>query len=252
MFGFGKRDEPKQDDNYATSFDAARRQTGSETTALPSASVSRSVAASPSRASMPSPSGGGYPGGRIVPAHMDDNEKIVIQQRRRNREGHVIKKEESSMFMEKMASIVGPSYVFALVGGAFYGLTLTVPPKARRTTRILLNSYLNNVGKTSSRFANNTAAAVLLYVFTGKLINFIFLEELEDFKLSGLAQNAIYGGVAGAIYKSTRGVRPMMLSAILGATIGSGYSYLWKEGYFDIGKSSNQHFGNIQMGRHKQ
>ena len=247
MFGFGKRDEPKQDDNYATSFDAARRQTGSETTALPSASVS-SQSVSPSRASMPaSPSGG-----RMIPAHMDDNEKIVIQQRRRNREGHVIKKEESSMFMEKMASIVGPSYVFALVGGAFYGLTLNVPTKARRTTRILLNSYLNNVGKTSSRFANNTAAAVLLYVFTGKLINFIFLEELEDFKLSGLAQNAIYGGVAGAFYKSTRGVRPMMLSAMLGATIGSGYAYLWKEGYFDIGKSSNQHFGNIQMGKHKQ
>lgn len=78
------------------------------------------------------------------------------------------------MFMEKMASIVGPSYVLALFGGAFYGLTLGVPPKARRTTRILLNTYLNNVGKTSSRFANNTAAAVLLYVFTGKLINFIF------------------------------------------------------------------------------
>ena len=89
-------------------------------------------------------------------------------------------------------------------------------------------------------------------IVTGKLINFIFLEELEDFKLSGLAQNAIYGGVAGAIYKSTRGVRPMMLSAMLGATIGSGYAYLWKEGYFDIGKSSNQHFGNIQMGKHRQ
>ena len=86
--------------------------------------------------------------------------------------------------MEKMASIVGPSYVMALFGGGFYGLTIPVPPKSRRTTRIMLNSYFNNVGKTSSRFANNTAAAVLLYVFTGKMINFIFLEELEDFKLS--------------------------------------------------------------------
>ena len=156
------------------------------------------------------------------------------------------------MFMEKMASIVGPSYVFALIGGAFYGMTLATPAKAARTTRILMNARLNNVGKTSTRFANNTAAAVLLYVFTGKLINFVFLEELEDFKLSALAQNAIYGGFAGAIYKSTRGVRPMMLSALLGATIGSGYSYLWKEGYFDIGKNSNAHFGNIQMGRHRQ
>ena len=86
--------------------------------------------------------------------------------------------------MEKMASIVGPSYVFAMIGGGLYGMTMVPPTKARRTTRILLNTYLNNVGKTSSRFANNTAAAVLLYVFTGKLINFIFTEELEDFTIS--------------------------------------------------------------------
>lgn len=236
MFGFGKKEENKQDD-YATSFEAARRQAGES----PSPAVSRAAqsrAAAPAAPVMRAPVGGYQ---SHIPAHMDDNEKIIVGQRRggRSRESHVIKKEETSMFMEKMASIVGPSYVLALVGGGFYGLTLGVPPKARRTTRILLNTYLNNVGKTSSRFANNTAAAVLLYVFTGKLINFIFLEELEDFKLSGLAQNAIYGGFAGMIYKSTRGFRPMILSACLGATIGCGYSYLWKEGYFDMAKGSN-------------
>ena len=155
--------------------------------------------------------------------------------------------------MEKMASIVGPSYVMAFITGGFYGLTMIPPTKARRTTRILLNTYLNNVGKTSSRFANNTAAAVLLYVFTGKLINFIFLEELNDFKLSGMVQNSLYGGAAGAIYKSTRGFRPMILSACLGATIGTAYSYAWQKGFFDMAssKGANQHFGNIQQGRHQ-
>ena len=43
MFGFGKRDESKEEDNYATSFDAARRQSGSETSSLPTASASRSA-----------------------------------------------------------------------------------------------------------------------------------------------------------------------------------------------------------------
>jgi uncharacterized membrane protein YfcA len=156
--------------------------------------------------------------------------------------------------MEKMASIVGPSYVLALFAGAAYGLTLVPPSKARRTTRILMNAYLNNVGKTSSRFANNTAAAVLLYVVTGKFINFIFLEELEDFKLNSTMQNSIYGGFAGAIYKSTRGFRPMMLSAVLGASIGSLYSYAWTNGWFEMASSrgANKHFGNIEQGRHKQ
>ena len=149
--------------------------------------------------------------------------------------------------MEKMASIVGPSYIIAMFGGGFYGLTMVPPPKNRRTTRILLNTYLNNIGRTSSKFANNTAAAVLLYILTGKLINFIFLEELEDFKLDSYMQNAIYGGAAGAIYKSTRGFRPMVLSTVLGAAIGSGYAYAWKNGLFSMATASgtNKHFGNI-------
>ena len=122
-----------------------------------------------------------------IPSYMDDNQKIIIGQRRggRSREDNLIKRDESSIFMEKMASIVGPSYVLAFFWGGIYGLTMMkVPSKAHRTTRIRLNTILNNAGKTSSRFANNTAAAVLLYVATGKLINFIFLEELEDFHLS--------------------------------------------------------------------
>jgi len=150
--------------------------------------------------------------------------------------------------MEKMASLVGPSYVLALFSGGFYGLTMVPPPKARRTTRILLNTYLNNVGKTSSRFANNTAAAVLLYVATGKFIDFIFKEELEDFHFNASMQTALYGGAAGAIYKCTRGFRPMILSAFLGATIGSAYNLAWTRGVFDIAssKGTNEHFGKIQ------
>lgn len=93
------------------------------------------------------------------------------------------------------------------------------------------------MGKTSSRFANNSAAAVLLYVATGKMINFLFHEELQDFKLNNLMQSAIYGGVTGAIYKSTRGTRPMILSSILGASIGCTYSYAWSKGFFDLASS---------------
>ncbi len=96
----------------------------------------------------------------------------------------------------------------------------------------MMNSYLNNIGKTGSRFANNTAAAVFLYVVTGKLINHIFLEEFDDFKITDRYKNTIYGGVAGAIYKSTRGTRPMVLGAVLGAVAGTSYSWLYKNKFF--------------------
>ena len=120
---------------------------------------------------------------------MDDDSKIVISGQRRGgrsarREDHVLKKEESNQFMEKMASQVGPAYILAMAAGGLYGGIQVPPAKARRTTRLLINTYINNIGKTSSRFANNTAAAVLLYVMTGKMINWVFLEEIEDIGLN--------------------------------------------------------------------
>ena len=89
--------------------------------------------------------------------------------------------------MEKMASQVGPAYVIAMGVGSLYGGMQVPPAKARRTTRLLINTYINNIGKTGSRWANNTAAAVLLYVMTGKAINWIFLEEIEDFGMNKTA-----------------------------------------------------------------
>lgn len=96
----------------------------------------------------------------------------------------------------------------------------------------MANTYLNNIGKTASRFGNNTAAAVFLYILTGKLINHIFLEEFDDFGVTDRYKNTIYGGVAGAIYKSTRGTRPMILGAVLGAAAGTTYSWLYKNKFF--------------------
>ena len=133
-----------------------------------------------------------------------------------------------------MAGLVGPSYVIAFVGGGLMGLSQVPPPKSRRTTRLLVSSYVNNIGKTSFRYANNTGAAVLMYLLTGKAIEFIFKEEFEDFHVMETGKSAIYGAAAGTIYKSTRGFRPMVLSAVLGATIGSTYAYAWQKGLLKL------------------
>ena len=136
------------------------------------------------------------------------------------------------MFTEKMAAVVGPSYVGAFAIGSIYGLTQVPDAKQRRTVRLLVNTYLNNVGKTASRFGNNAAAAVFLYILTGKLINHVFMEEFDDFGVTDRYKNTIYGGVAGAIYKSTRGPRPMVLGAVLGAAAGTTYSWVYRNKFF--------------------
>ena len=56
---------------------------------------------------------------------MDDQQKIVISQKRggRKREDEVLQRGELSMFNEKIAALVGPTYVGAFVLGGFYGAT---------------------------------------------------------------------------------------------------------------------------------
>ena len=130
------------------------------------------------------------------------------------------------MFAEKMASVIGPSYTAAFFVGGALGLTQLPPPKARRTYRLLINNYLNNIGKTSARFGNNVGGAIFMYLLVGKTINFVFQEELEG--ASEPTKSALFGAVTGAIYKSTRGVRPVVLASILGACCGSLYSYSWQ------------------------
>lgn len=136
------------------------------------------------------------------------------------------------MFTEKMASVIGPSYVLAFFVGGGLGLAKIPPPKARRTYRLLVNNYLNNIGKTSANFGNNVGAAVLMYLLIGKSIDFIFREELESF--SQPAKAAFFGAVTGAVYKSTRGLRPMIFASILGAGVGSLYTYAWEKGFLQV------------------
>ena len=133
------------------------------------------------------------------------------------------------MFAEKMASVIGPSYAFSFFIGAGLGLTKLPPPKARRTYKLMINNYLNNIGKTSSRFGNNVGGAIFLYLLVGKSLNFVFQEELENF--TDIQKSAIFGAVTGALYKSTRGFRPVIFASILGAGCGSLYTYLWHKGY---------------------
>lgn len=132
------------------------------------------------------------------------------------------------MFAEKMASVIGPSYTLAFFVGGAMGLTKLPPPQARRTYRLMANNYLNNIGKTSSRFGNNVGAAIFLYLLIGKSLNFVMQEELEN--VSEEARSALFGAVTGAIYKSTRGIRPVIFASILGAGCGSLYTYAWTKG----------------------
>ena len=111
-----------------------------------------------------------------LPAHMDDNQKIIIQSRHGGNRHKVeqVERGSLSMFSQQMASLVGPAYVGAFASGIVWGATHMPEARLARTRRLLVASYINNVGRTATRFGNNSAAAVLLYIVTGKMINFVF------------------------------------------------------------------------------
>ena len=111
-----------------------------------------------------------------IPSHMDDSQKIVLKQRTGGSSKPLEKVERGgvTMFTEKLSATIGPSYVCAFFVGGMMGLTQVPPPRNRRTTRLLVNSYLNNIGKTSARFGNNVGGAILMYITMGKFLNFLF------------------------------------------------------------------------------
>ncbi len=131
------------------------------------------------------------------------------------------------MMHEKIAAVIGPSYFVAFMAGGAMGLSRFPPERSRRTYRLMINNYLNNIGKTSARVGNNTGAGIFMFLVVGKSLNFVFMEELEGYNETW--KNALYGAVTGALYKSTRGYRAMMLASVIFGVAGGVYSYQWQK-----------------------
>jgi hypothetical protein len=93
--------------------------------------------------------------------------------------------------------------------------------------KLVLTSLINTVGKQSSFYANTGASLGLVYCLTRKTINFIFEEDLQE--LTDIQLQFIYGFASGALFKSTRGFQPALLTGILVAGLTSGMCYVNKK-----------------------
>ena len=138
------------------------------------------------------------------------------------------------MFSQKVSGVVGPAYIATFFLGAGAGLFSPMNTRVRRSKRLMISSYVDNISRSASRYANNTGAAVFLFLMTGKFVNFVFLEEFEDFNVNSTVKTAIFGGLTGALYKCTRGTRPMLFGAFLGSTLGSVYAHAYQNGYLNV------------------
>ena len=123
----------------------------------------------------------------------------------------------------------GTTYVGALGAGGAWGLAEgmkklppTAPPKLR------LNSVLNSVTRRGPFLGNSAGVIALVY----NLIN----SGIGQIRGKHDAANSVAAGaISGAVFKSTRGLRPMMISSGLVASVAGAWAVSVLLSYLDLG-----------------
>ena len=162
-------------------------------------------------------------------------DKFVLDYSRRKNSSHEVSRDDMVLknyqgdFERGLKNIVGPAFIFSGMCGFFSGIfqsarTLTFK---NRPKKLIMTSIINTVGKKSSTYANLGASLGLIYCLNKKMINFLFEEDLQG--LSDFNKQLIYGFSSGAIFKSTRGLLPALLSGILIAAFCAGGSLISKK-----------------------
>mmetsp|Transcript_15530 Transcript_15530/g.17900 ORF Transcript_15530/g.17900 Transcript_15530/m.17900 type:complete len:190 (-) Transcript_15530:178-747(-) len=121
---------------------------------------------------------------------------------------------------DKLSFTVGITYFTAFSVGALKGIVEGFPKRWNLPKKLILNNFFNAVGRNSTRFANASAAASLMYCLIGGGLNFLLEDELAD--LTQMQKNIVCGMVTGGLYKSTLGIRPF----VVGTALGGGASFL--------------------------
>jgi import inner membrane translocase subunit TIM23 len=121
---------------------------------------------------------------------------------------------------EKLTFTVGISY---LAGGA--AGVISPPIKLALGKLLRWNLDRERITLTSvSKHANRGACLSLMFCMTGKFLDLVFEEELNDLNLH--QKFMVTGALTGAVYKSTLGMRPMVVGSIFGA----GLIYAFSQG----------------------
>ncbi|KAJ4291638.1 Mitochondrial import inner membrane translocase subunit tim23 [Kalmusia sp. IMI 367209] len=120
----------------------------------------------------------------------------------------------------------GISYLSALTVGGAWGLAeglqknpATMPPRLR------LNGVLNAVTRRGPFLGNS--AGVVAMVYNGFNSTIGYYRGKHD-----VTNSVVAGGLSGAIFKSTRGVRPMMISSGIVASVAGSWA-LFRKVYFE-------------------
>lgn len=126
---------------------------------------------------------------------------------------------------EQLTFLTGSSYLFGSLTGASMGLAHAIPASAGKPLRLRLNAVLNAVAKRGTSLGNSCGVLALAFSLSETaLYNYTQDETLTNY--------AAAGGLAGALFKSTRGVRTAGIWGAGGACLALATVYASRRGYY--------------------
>ena len=102
-----------------------------------------------------------------------------------------------------------------LVGGAF-GAFQGISNSPSKKMKIRMNSVLNGAGRRGSRTGNALAVMALFYTCGKKALQNLEIEKYTSRRVGDFVVPVLAGGIAGALYKATKGPKQMALYSIVG------------------------------------
>lgn len=129
---------------------------------------------------------------------------------------------------EQLTFLTGSSYLSGIIAGTSMGLAQAIPESAGKPTRLRVNAVLNAVSKRSTSLGNSFGVLALAFSLSeSALYNYTHDETLTNY--------AAAGAMAGAIFKSTSGIRPVAMWGVGGACFALATVYASRKGYYGRG-----------------
>ena len=126
---------------------------------------------------------------------------------------------------EQLTYLGGLSYLFGAATGGTLGLLQALNASRGKTLKLRINAVLNGMGKRGALLANSMGILGLLF---GASEHFLFNSTREEDPV----HYAVAGGIAGGLYKSTRGLKVAGMWGLAGAAVGLGAVYASRQGVY--------------------
>ncbi|KAK3375056.1 Tim17/Tim22/Tim23/Pmp24 family-domain-containing protein [Podospora didyma] len=135
-------------------------------------------------------------------------------------------------FTDDLCYGTGVTYLSALTLGGAWGLQEGLRRSAGQPPKLRLNSVLNAVTRRGPFLGNSAGVVAICYNCVNSYIGYV--RGKHD-----AANTIVAGGISGMLFKSTRGIRPMLISGGIVATVAGAWAIARRT--FDAASDSHSH-----------